>query len=126
MKNEEIHELIPVNASVESIIASMNSSSSPGISKTSSSKLLSNISTSSNPTSCEKKRFSDIPNTSKVSKVLYQLVDQKCMFQNISTFNPNSTITQKDAIIMLMQYYGIMPTSGTSHFLDIAIGDSFQ
>ncbi len=126
IKNEEIHELIPVNASVESIIASMNSSSSPGISKTSSSKLLSNISTSSNPTSCEKKRFSDIPNTNKVSKVLYQLVDQKCMFQNISTFNPNSTITQKDAIIMLMQYYGIMPTSGTSHFLDIAIGDSFQ
>ena len=126
IKNEEIHELIPVNASVESIIASMNSSSSPGISKTSSSNPLSNISTSSNPTSCEKKRFSDIPNTSKVSKVLYQLVDQKCMFQNISTFNPNSTITQKDAIIMLMQYYGIMPTSGTSHFLDIAIGDSFQ
>jgi hypothetical protein len=48
------------------------------------------------------------------------------MFQNISSFNPNATITQKDAIIMLMQYYGIAPTSGTSHFLDVAIGDSFQ
>ena len=48
------------------------------------------------------------------------------MFQNISTFNPSSTITQKDAIIMLMDYYKIAPTTGTSHFLDINIGDPFQ
>lgn len=123
---EEIHELIPVNASVESIIASMNSAPSSGITKTSTSKPLSNVTSSSNKISCEKKRFSDISNTNKVSKILYQLVDQKCMFQNISSFNPNATITQKDAIIMLMQYYGIAPTSGTSHFLDIAIGDNFQ
>lgn len=48
------------------------------------------------------------------------------MFQNIEKFNPNSTITQRDAIVILMQYYNISPTNGTSHFLDIAIGDNFQ
>ena len=48
------------------------------------------------------------------------------MFQNLQSFNPNDTITQKDAIVMLLQYYGISPMSGTSHFLDIAIGDPFQ
>ena len=64
--------------------------------------------------------------TTKQGKILYELVDKKCMFQNIDKYNPNATITQKDAIILLMQYYNISPTNGTSHFLDIDIGDSFQ
>ena len=48
------------------------------------------------------------------------------MFQYIPKFDPNATITQRDAVVMLMQYYGITPATGTSHFLDIAIGDPFQ
>lgn len=48
------------------------------------------------------------------------------MFQYIAKFDPNATISQRDAIVMLMQYYGITPATGTSHFLDIAIGDPFQ
>jgi murein DD-endopeptidase MepM/ murein hydrolase activator NlpD len=124
-KIEETHEAIPVNASVESIIASM--SSSPGTSKTTivTKPITTSTSNTSTP-SCEKKRFSDISSSSKVWKTLYELVDSKCMFQNIGKFDPNSTITQKDAVIMLMDYYKIAPTSGTSHFLDIAIGDKYQ
>ncbi len=117
----EQQEYIPVNASVESIIASMNSSSSPttpvGIKAT-----LSDITSKK----CEKKRFSDISSTSKIGKTLYELIDTKCMFQYIPTFDGSATITQRDAIVMLMQYYGMSPATGTSHFLDIAIGDPFQ
>lgn len=122
IKTEEIHELIPVNASVESIIASMSISSKTNIVEK---PIVSNISQSSTKP-CEKKRFSDMSSSSKVGKILYNLIDSRCMFQGISAFNPNSTITQKDAIMLLMDYYKISPTSGTSHFLDIAIGDSFQ
>lgn len=61
-----------------------------------------------------------------MGKTLYQLIDSKCMFQDIEKFNPKSTIIQKDAIVMIMQYYGIAPTNGTSHFLDVPIGDDFQ
>ncbi|NRH21153.1 M23 family metallopeptidase [Candidatus Gracilibacteria bacterium] len=121
---EDLHELIPVNASVESIIEKMNlGGTSPALSKTTTQKIVSNITYS---TTCEKKRFPDVSNTSKGGKILYQLIDAKCMFQNGNTFNPNATITQKDAIVMLMQYYNISPTNGTSHFLDINIGDPFQ
>ena len=122
IKTEEIHELIPVNASVESIIASMSISSKTNIVEK---PIVSNISQSSTKP-CEKKRFSDMSSSSKVGKILYNLIDSRCMFQGISAFSPNSTITQKDAIMLLMDYYKISPTSGTSHFLDIAIGDSFQ
>jgi hypothetical protein len=75
---------------------------------------------------CEKKRFSDISSTSKVGKTLYELIDTKCMFQYIPKFDGSATITQRDAIVMLMQYYNMSPATGTSHFLDIAIGDPFQ
>lgn len=112
-------ELIPVNASVESIIAGMNTSTTKpasGISAT----------TSTSTKTCEKKRFSDMSSTTKAGKTLYTLIDTKCMFQYISKFDPSATITQRDAIVMLMQYYGITPASGTSHFLDIDIGDPFQ
>lgn len=75
---------------------------------------------------CEKKRFSDMPSSSTSGKLLYSFVDEYCMFQTIEKYDPNSTITQRDAIVMLMQYYRLAATTGTSHFLDIAIGDSFQ
>lgn len=126
IKIEETHELIPVNASVESIIASMNTSVATSKTNISTKPLVTANISKSNSKPCEKKRFSDITSSSKAWKTLYQLIDSKCMFQNISSFDPNATITQKDAIVMLMDYYWITPTSGTSHFLDISIGDSFQ
>ena len=99
IKTEEIHELIPVNASVESIIASMSISSKTNIVEK---PIVSNISQSSTKP-CEKKRFSDMSSSSKVGKILYNLIDSRCMFQGISAFSPNSTITQKDAIMLLME-----------------------
>ncbi len=48
------------------------------------------------------------------------------MFQNLSAFDPGATLTQRDAIMILLQYYDVKPPTGTSHFLDIAIGDPFQ
>lgn len=123
---EETHELIPVNASVESIIEKMNIWwSSPALSKTTVQKTTVS-SNYSNTKACTKKRFWDVNSSSKWWKILYQLIDSKCMFQDRDTFSPNATITQKDAMILIMQYYGISPTNGTSHFLDIDIGDSFQ
>jgi hypothetical protein len=112
-------ELVPVNASIESIIAGMNSHS------TSPAGVKAMITDTANKT-CEKKRFSDINTTSKIGKTLYTLIDTKCMFQYISKFDGSATLTQRDAIVMLMQYYNMSPTTGTSHFLDIAIGDPFQ
>jgi hypothetical protein len=35
-------------------------------------------------------------------------------------------MSQREAITLIMQYYGITPATGTSQFLDIAIGDPFQ
>lgn len=124
-KNEEIHELIPVNASVESIIERMNMTDSPALSKVANGQK-STIPKQDYAKGCEKKRFSDVSSTSKWWKILYQLIDSKCMFQSDEKFNPNATITQKDAIMLIMQYYNITPTSWTSHFLDIPIGDIFQ
>ena len=127
IKIEESREAIPVNASLESIIAGMSSTTN-STSKTNVTidQASTSIHLTKTSTSCEKKRFSDLPSSSKVWKILYSLVDSRCMFQNINTFNPNSTITQKDAIIMLLDYYKIAPTTGTSHFLDISINDAFQ
>ena len=64
--------------------------------------------------------------STKVWKIVYKLVDERCMFQWISKFNPGASITKKEAMIMLMQFYNIEPSNGTSHFLDIPIGDGFQ
>lgn len=115
-------ELIPVNASVESIVAGMTAFSKVGpVSQPS--KPIQSV---TSPAKCEKKRFSDVSTTSKVGKVLYSLVDNKCLFQNISAFGANETMNQRDAITLIMKYYGIAPASGTSQFLDIAIGDPFQ
>jgi hypothetical protein len=88
--------------------------------------ITSKTSISNTTKTCEKKRFSDVNTSTKLWKMLYMLVDSKCMFQYIPNFNPNATLTQRDAIVMLMQYYDLKPATGTSHFLDIAIGDPFQ
>lgn len=77
--------------------------------------------------SCSKKRYKDIPEKSTLGRMLYPLVDEKCLFQEYSNnFWTKTTVTQKEAITTLMKYYGITPANGTSHFLDLAIGDSFQ
>ena len=115
-------ELIPVNASVESIVAGMKAFSKVGpVAQTP--KPTQSI---TSPAKCEKKRFSDVSTTSKVGKTLYSLVDNKCLFQSVSAFEPTGTMNQREAITLIMQYYGIAPASGTSQFLDIAIGDPFQ
>ncbi len=119
-------EIIPINTSVESIVASMKIWSS-ALSKTTIAKWwVTLVPSLMINTPCEKKRFSDISSSSAVGKLLYWFIDEYCMFQNIEKFDPSSTITQRDAIVMLMQYYRVVPTTGTSYFLDIAIGDSFQ
>lgn len=76
--------------------------------------------------SCEKKRFEDVPTGSSLWKILYPLVDNDCMFQKDGKFNAKENITNREAISMIFDYFGIVPSSGTSHFLDISIGDSFQ
>ena len=125
---ETTQEITAVNASLESIIASMSSTSSSNnnVQNTTNSTKTNVTNTTVSTGKCQNKRFSDMSGTTKQGKILYELVDKKCMFQNIDKYNPSATITQKDAIILLMQYYNISPTNGTSHFLDIDIGDSFQ
>ena len=76
---------------------------------------------------CVDKRYSDVGNSSTLGKMLYPLVDRKCLFQDYSgNFASKSIVTRREAIISLMKYYGVSPSNGTSHFLDIQIGDSFQ
>ncbi len=58
--------------------------------------------------------------------MLYPLVDNKCLFQRGGNFGTKETITLREAVITIMDYYGIEPASGTSHFLDIDIGDELQ
>lgn len=125
---ETTQEITAVNASLESIIASMSTSSNSNSKPSNTtSPTKTNVSDNSTPvTKCQNKRFSDMSTTTKQGKILYELVDKKCMFQNIEKYNPSATINQKDAITLLMQYYNINPTNGTSHFLDIDIGDPFQ
>ncbi len=79
------------------------------------------------PENCSKKRYSDVAEKGQLWKILYPLIDKKCLFQENSwTFGPKNTVTRKDAIVTLMRYYGVEPANGTSHFLDIQIGDVFQ
>jgi hypothetical protein len=58
--------------------------------------------------------------------MLYPLVDERCLFQYDQGFSAKSTVTMRDALIMIMDFYKIEPASGTSHFLDIQIGDVLQ
>lgn len=67
IKIEESQEAIPVNASLESIIAGMSSTTN-STSKTNvtTEQKSTSINLSKTNTSCEKKRFSDLPSSSKV------------------------------------------------------------
>ena len=75
---------------------------------------------------CQKSRFEDVNTNSPLGKMLYNLVDNKCIFQEEGKFNPKKNVTQRDALITLMQYYNIEWASWTSHFLDIPIWDELQ
>ena len=75
---------------------------------------------------CENKRFGDVSEKSTLWKMLYPLVDTKCMFQENGDFDPKKTVTLKDALMMTMDYYNIDPETGTSPFLDIPINDTMQ
>ena len=82
---------------------------------------------STSPDTCVNKRYSDIGSSSTLGKMLYPLVDKKCLFQDYNeNFDAKSIITRREAIISLMKYYGVVPSNGTSHFLDVQIGDAFQ
>jgi hypothetical protein len=48
-------------------------------------------------------------------------MDERCLFQYDKGFIGKSTLTMRDALIMLMNFYKIEPASGTSHFLDVEI-----
>lgn len=75
---------------------------------------------------CQKNRFSDVWENSPLGKLLYPLVDSKCLFQEDGQFESKKTLTKWEALILIMSYYNIQPVSGTSHFLDIPIGDILQ
>lgn len=76
--------------------------------------------------SCQKLRFNDVSAQSTLGKILYELVDKKCIFQESGKFNAKWNVTKRDAIITLMQFYWIEPTRWNSHFLDIPIWDELQ
>jgi hypothetical protein len=82
--------------------------------------------TSSPDKVCEKKRFSDIATNTKFAEMLYPLVDDKCLFQRSGNFTAKESITLREATMTIMDYYGIHPATGTSHFLDIEISDDLQ
>ncbi len=76
---------------------------------------------------CEKRRFIDVSPTSGLGKILYKLIDEKCLFQSSSSkLDPKTSITQREAIMTIMDFYKIPPSQGISSFLDIPIGDELQ
>jgi Peptidase family M23 len=75
---------------------------------------------------CIGKRFSDVSDKSSFWGILYPLIDKKCLFKESEIFGTKDIITYREALINTMRYFDISPASGTSHFLDIAIGDSLQ
>lgn len=77
-------------------------------------------------TPCQKKRFSDVATNSALGRSLYELVDKRCLFQTGETFQTKWAVTKREALINIMKFYNIDPANGTSHFLDIPIGDIFQ
>lgn len=78
-------------------------------------------------TECTKSRFDDVTEKSSLGRLLYPMIDKKCLFQEPSwLFGQKSTVSYREALINIMKFYDIKPNSGTSHFLDIPIGDSFQ
>ncbi|MBP9779179.1 peptidoglycan DD-metalloendopeptidase family protein [Candidatus Gracilibacteria bacterium] len=75
---------------------------------------------------CLKKRFEDVSEKGSFGKMLYKLIDNHCIYQEGTRFEPKKAVNQREAIITLMKYSNISPTAGTSHFLDIPIGDELQ
>ena len=76
---------------------------------------------------CTRKRYSDVAEKSTLGAMLYPLIDKKCLFQDVwNTLRPKETITKQEAIRTILDYYEKIPSNGTSPFLDIPIGDSFQ
>jgi len=75
---------------------------------------------------CKWRRFAEVSEKSSLWKMLYPLVDEKCLFQYDGAFAAKWNITFRDALMLIMDYYKIEPASGTSHFLDIEIGDVLQ
>lgn len=77
--------------------------------------------------SCKKKRYNDVPEKGSLGKALYPLMDKKCMFREMNTsLGHKETVTYREALINIMKFYDIKPANGTSHFLDIPLGDSMQ
>lgn len=80
-----------------------------------------------NEEECHKKRYTDVAEKWSFGKMLYPLIDNKCLFQDYGTkFSGKSSITKREAIIAIMKYLDMPPANGTSHFLDVPIGDIFQ
>lgn len=76
---------------------------------------------------CKSDRFSDVAEKSALWNMLYPLMNKKCLFQEMNTrFEPKGSVTNREAIINIMKFFDMKPNSGTSHFLDIPIWDSFQ
>lgn len=76
---------------------------------------------------CERKRFLDVAEKSTLWKMLYPLIDNKCLFQSEwAYFTPRNSLTMREALIMIMNYYKVEPEIWTSPFLDIPIGDIMQ
>lgn len=81
---------------------------------------------SSDVKTCEKKRFSDVKEATAFWKSLYKLVDENCLFQKGGIFNMKESVTKREVLISIMDYYKIEPATGTSHFLDVSIDDPLQ
>jgi len=81
--------------------------------------------TNSIPT-CSKKRYRDVAEWSALGKLLYNLVDNRCLFQDGEVFSPRDSVKMSEALMVLMDLHRIEPATGTSHFLDVRIGDRLQ
>jgi murein DD-endopeptidase MepM/ murein hydrolase activator NlpD len=72
---------------------------------------------SENEENCIGKRFSDVSEKSSFWKLLYPLLDRKCIFQESTPiFGAKQSLTFREALINTMRYFDIAPTNGTSHF----------
>lgn len=82
--------------------------------------------TSTPVSTCQSYRFPDVRDTSTFWKMLYELVDDYCLFQKSGNFDGKASITNREALQSIMDYYKIAPGSGISHFLDMSINDPLQ
>lgn len=126
VQKESQNEAVAVNAPLEKIAASMSTLGVTAPSKAWVSTEYTSAPNLSETSSCVKKRFPDIDANTRLGKNVYRLVDDKCMFQGIQSFNSQWTVTVRDAVTMILQYYQIEAAKWTSHFLDVPLGDAFQ